>query len=128
MEPIVVHPPDEKAPQKPKEDALLANCKYFKNEEKCPFKPTLGDNRKALWFVEGSWYADMAARGDDAFAREIEEFDAYKVGDGLPDDGRPKTLLARIFNRYAAGFYSMTEAAKEFAEFYGLWYGEPSGA
>ncbi len=128
MEPIVIHHPREKVPQKSKEDTLLAFCKYFKGEDECPLTPKVGDNSRALWFVEESWFREALSGGDAPFAREVEEYDSVNAGDGLPDDGRPKTLRARIFNRFAKGSYSLAEDAKEFVEFYGLWYGEPTGA
>ena len=128
MEPIIVSIPGEKSPQKQKEAALLASCKYFKGEDECPLTPKVGDNSRALWFVEESWFRETLFGGDAPFAREVEEYDSVNAGDALPEDGRPKTLRARIFNRFAEGNYSLADAAREFAEFYGLWYGDPSGA
>ena len=122
MEPIIVHRPDRKNFQSRGKEALLASCKYFKGEDQCPFPSRIGDNSQALWFVEKTWVEDMMSLGESAFALEIEEFDAYGAFTGIVPDGRPKTLLARIFNRYAKCSYSMKEAAAEFHTFYGLWY------
>lgn len=51
MEPIVIHRPNEKVPQKPKEDALLAFCKYFKGEDECPYKDA-SSAEACFWNIE----------------------------------------------------------------------------
>ena len=128
MEPIIISIPGEKVQQKAKETALLDSCKFYKGEEDCPFKPKYGDNRAAVWYCEQSWAQDMEQIGEDAFKHDLEDYKGYDVGKGLPDDGRPETLKARIFERYAKGAYSMADAASEFLDFYTEVYGEPSGA
>lgn len=108
-------------------DELIKQCRYYKGEKRCPFESEQGDNRPSIWFYEKSWVEDMLAIGTPAFDVEVAEYDAYKAGESISTT-LPKTLLARLFNRYAKGSYSMADAAMTFKSFYGLWYGEPAGA
>ncbi|MCD7721306.1 MAG: hypothetical protein LUI09_03660 [Prevotellaceae bacterium] len=43
-------------------EELLKYCRYYKGEEKCPFKE--GDNRGFFWYAEKD-YLKMAERGED---------------------------------------------------------------
>ena len=108
-------------------EELLKQCRYYKGEKECPFEPKEGDNKRELWYCEESWYRDMLADGEDAFRRDMGDYYGYEAGKGLLSS-LPVTLLARIFNRFAQSSYTMSDAAREFKEFYGLWYGEPDGA
>ena len=105
------------------EENLIRQCRYYHGEKECPFEPKEGDNRPSLWFYEQSWVHDMLQYGESAFRGDVDEFDAYGAGKGLSSD-LPKTLLARLFNRFGKGFYSMADAAKAFPEFTGRWYGD----
>lgn len=109
------------------DEELIKQCRYYKGEEENPYEAKAGDNSRILWSCERSWYIDMQQQGEAAFSREVEEYNAYKVGERLSSD-LPVTLLARIFNRFAQGDYSLARAAYEFPAFYRLWYGEPFGA
>lgn len=110
-------------------EELIKQCRYYKGEERCPFKLKEGDNRPILWDSERSWVYDMLNFGKAAFKQgfEVAEYDTYKAGEGITTT-LPKSLLARIFHRYAKTNYSMADAAKEFPRFYAEWYGEPAGA
>jgi hypothetical protein len=128
MEPIIVSIPGKKSPEKAKEEALLASCKYYKGEDGNPFPLKMGDNRHALWYCEKSWVDDSLRNGDSSFASDTEEYLAYGANESLPNDSIPISLRARIFSRFAKGSNSLLDAARDFPAFYGLWYGDPAGA
>lgn len=108
-------------------DEYIKACRYYKGEVECPFEPKEGDNKPILWWCERSWCRDMELVGESAFSHDVEEYNCYHVGEKISSD-MPITLLARIFNRFAKGCYTMASAAEDFVGFYAEWYGQPSAA
>ena len=97
-----------------RQKSLLKSCRFYKGEEACP--EGLGQDERMLWFYESCW-----VRGG-ASADCIAEYDAYGLGDFCKDDRVPKSLKALLFNRYAAGSFSMESAVEGFKRFYKAHY------
>lgn len=100
-------------------EELVGLCRYYKGEEACPFDGK-DQNRSMLWFYEMSWVEDTL--NGRSFAEQLADYSACGLDPLAASDGIPKTLKARLFNRYGRGSYSMREAAASFREFYGEYY------
>lgn len=125
MEPIILSIPGEKSPEKAKEEALLASCRYYKGETECPFVAKDGDNRPSFWYWEKGWFFD-ALRGSD-FSEQLSEFRRYGVRDLLSGVNMDETLLAELFHRWSKWAYSVKDALPNFASMILKTYGAPAG-
>ncbi|MBO4923396.1 MAG: hypothetical protein J5382_04635 [Bacteroidales bacterium] len=94
----------------------IRQCKYYDGGNGA----NLGDqNKNALYWREKAWvsFASLGSKFED----EIAEFRAYVKE---VDESRPETLQAIVFNGFASGFSSMSDAAKAWPEFWEKYYGK----
>lgn len=107
-------------------ESLLKFCRYYHGEKVNPFDGK--DSEKSLlWLYEQSWVQELlnAAKHDKPSAMLSEYIDDY-ISVGLKEfakfDDTPVTLKAMLFNRYAKGAYSMSDAVDGFKDFYQKYY------
>lgn len=97
---------------------LVKFCRFYNGEENNPFKE---QNRSMLWFYELSWCNDML-NDSKSLSIAIEEYVQIGLGSFEMRDGVPLSLKALLFNRYAKGCYSISDAVEPFKKFYKKYY------
>jgi len=97
MEPIIVSIPGEKSPEKAKEEALLASCRYYKGETNNPFFGK-DQNKSMFWEYERIWV--KRELDGDSYASELKQLDKAGLGDFGKQKRVPDSLVALLFNRY----------------------------
>lgn len=97
-----------------KKDLLLKHCRYYKGEEKNPFK----DDRFPFWTLEKAWIEEVIK--DDASVLLIDYCNEFKTAchDLANDDIIPMSLKAIIHNRY----YHFGGSDKGFKDFLNRYY------
>lgn len=100
-----------------KKEDLLKYCRYYKGEKYfVSTDPNIGN----LWYYERAWVEDIYNnRYNDTL---IDEYIGAGLGLFSQFDGVPLTLQALIFNRYAKGCQSLSEAKEPFKKFYNKYY------
>lgn len=106
-------------------EELIGKCRYYGGEDANPFEGR-DQNKSMLWFYEASWVNDTL--NGLSFAEPLAVYSACGLDDFAASDGIPRTLKARLFNRFGRGSYSMQEAAASFRKFYKKYYGRRSEA
>ena len=100
-------------------EKLLKFCRYYKEEDDCPFDDP---NMSVSWFYERVWVEDIFHN------RYNDELISEYIGVGLDSfaqfDGIPLTLKALLFNRYAKGCQSLSDAKEAFMAFYDKYYNQ----
>lgn len=100
-----------------KKEDLLKYCRYYKGEDNSPFDDP---NLSSLWYYEQTWVEDISSnRYLDIL---IDEYVRSGLGLFAQFDNIPVTLKALLFNRYAKGCQSLSDAKKGFQEFYNKYY------
>jgi hypothetical protein len=97
---------------------LVKFCRFYNGEENNPFEE---QNRSMLWFYELSWCNDML-NDSKSLSIAIEEYVQIGLGSFEMRDGVPLSLKALLFNRYAKGCYSISDAVEPFKKFYKKYY------
>lgn len=97
MEPIIVSIPGEKSPEKAKEEALLASCKYYKGEDANPFSG-IDQDKSMFWEYEKLWVG--LSLNDSSFSEELKQLDKAGLGDFGVHQPIPLSLVALLYNRY----------------------------
>ena len=94
---------------------LIKQCRYYKGESESPWEG-VDQDKDALWFYESCW----TRTGEDP-----DMLSEYHHA-GLPTDSFdiPISLQALLFNRFARGYQSPQEAAKDFTAFLSRYYAE----
>ena len=124
MEPIVVHLPNEKVPQSKKEDALLANCKYFHGEDECPFKDA-SSAEACFWNIERIATREAAIESSVMLSDAKAELSRVNLPKTITDAVPAPVIQVAfvIFGKQCSAPYWSDEFASEFEAFlrgYGL--------
>lgn len=108
-----------------KRDKLIKYCRYYKGEERCPYN----GNEAMLWLYEKDWvnetskiYRDDGYAEQSALSSHLSEYTAAGLSNFSAGDNIPITLKALLFDRYARGEYSKTDATESFKIFYAKYY------
>ena len=114
----MVHLPNKKVVQSPKDGVLLANCKYFKGEDENPFKDT-SSVEACFWDIERIATREVARESSimlsDAKLDLTRVSLPQKIVDTIP---APILLVAFvIFGRQSTAPYWSSEFAKNFETF-----------
>lgn len=105
-------------------DKYIKYCKFYKGEDKNPVDDieSAKPNSGILRFYEEKW-VEMCLKQEDILAEYDSEYDV--VGTHFMEvDGRPISLKALLFNRYAKGSWTRLDAVEPFMKFYIEYYAD----
>jgi hypothetical protein len=124
MEPIVIHLPNKKVPQKPKEEPLLARCKYFHGEEENPYKDT-SSAEACFWDIERIAVRESEHEKSEFLDAAKEELERVKLPKELTDE-IPEPVIQVAFVKYGfqcSAAYMSPEFKTGFETFLKMGYG-----
>ncbi len=109
------------------QEELITYCRYYKGEKESPYgrkgdEPIDDDrqNKDMLWFYELCG-TNCILKGD-TYEEYITDYTRVGLGEFCADDGRPLSLKALLFNRFAKMHQSLRDAAEPFKKFYKRYY------